>query len=70
MEPITKADVRRFAEALGSYCWHHDFHDFCALTGFRGFYAQDKWDQLKQLNTDLGQWDAETLAKILATPRP
>jgi hypothetical protein len=70
MEPITKADVRRFAEALVSSCWHHDFHDFCALTGFRGFYAQDQWDQLKQLNTNLGQWDAETLAKILAAPRP
>ena len=70
MGPITKADVRRFAEALGSYCWHHDYHDFCQLTGFRGSYAQDKWDDLKKLNDVLKRWDADTLLKILNAPQP
>ena len=70
MEPITKAELRRILEAIGSYCWHHDFHDFCQFTGFRGSYAEDKWDDLKKLNDVLKRWDADTLLKILNAPRP
>jgi hypothetical protein len=70
MEPITKPDVRRITEAIASYCWHHDYHDFCELTGFRGFYAEDKWDDLKKLNDVLKRWDADTLLKILNAPQP
>jgi len=69
MEPITKAELRRILEAIGSSCWHHDFHDFCQLTGFRGDYAQDKWDDLKKLSDVLKRWDADTLLKILNAPQ-
>jgi hypothetical protein len=62
---ITETEVQAFMEALSRYCWRHDFAQFCAITGFTGDYAKEKWCDLQALHSDLRAFDSATLAKIL-----
>lgn len=62
---MTKEEITNFTSAVGAWCWKHDFADFCAATGFTGDYAEQKWRDLKSLNSTLGAFDSDTLAKIL-----
>jgi hypothetical protein len=60
--------IRRVQRLIAEWCWHHDFNDFCAVSGWTGVYAQDKWRELQNLKVALGNFDPVTLVKILEPP--
>ncbi len=61
---MTAETIKAFQEAIGKANWNMDFDEFCKRTGFVGTYAQNKWQEWKAIGVALGQFDAETLAKI------
>jgi hypothetical protein len=60
--------IRQTQQAIARWCWDHNFGDFCAVTGWRGTYAEDKWRDLQCLKTALSNFDPGTLARILEPP--
>lgn len=64
---ITGDQVRDFKEGIGVAAWKMDLWCFAEIIGSDAShtYTQDKFRQLSALSKVLGQFDAETLAKII-----
>lgn len=68
---ITGDQVRDFKEGVGMAAWKMDLWRFAEVIGSDSghTYTQDKFKQLSALSKALGQFDAETLAKIINATR-
>jgi hypothetical protein len=63
--PVTVQTVRDFRRLVDARDWQMDMAEFCRVTGFRGDYAVKKWRDWQALVAAFGQFDNETLARIL-----
>lgn len=64
---IDAQQVRDFKEAVGMAAWNLDLWRFAEIIGSDSghTYTQDKFKQLSALSKALGQFDADTLTKII-----
>lgn len=64
---MTTDQVIDFKESVGMTAWKMDLWRFAEVIGSDSShtYTQDKFKQLSVLNKALGQFDAETLTKII-----
>lgn len=64
---MTTDQVIDFKESVGMAAWKMDLWRFAEVIGSDSShtYTQDKFKQLSVLNKALGQFDAETLTKII-----
>lgn len=71
-EPIlNEAFIKAFVEAIGGFAWNNDFYEFCNVLQFNSehSYALEKWQQFQALNKALGQFDVQSLHKLVEARR-
>lgn len=64
---ITKEQVKELQQAIGTACWKMGLDQFADAIGSdpEHDYTRDKFRQFQVLGKALGQFDAETLTRIL-----
>lgn len=64
--PETLETVKSFATALNSFAWNADYIKFCEVLGFTpDSYAEEKYQQFRELVSYLDCFDHESLAKMI-----
>ena len=68
---MTSDQIRDFKDGIGTATWKMDLWRFAEIIGSDSghVYTQEKFKQLSALGKALGQFDAETLAKIINAAR-
>lgn len=58
--------VKNFASALNAFAWNADYIKFCEVLGFTpDSYAEEKYQQFRELVSYLDCFDPESLAKMI-----
>ncbi|MBD2341979.1 hypothetical protein H6G64_34170 [Calothrix sp. FACHB-156] len=64
--PETLEAVKSFATALNSFAWNADYIKFCEVLGFTpDSYAEEKYQQFRELVSYLDCFDPESLARMI-----
>ena len=62
---MAETTIAALKAQIGNTAWTMDFDAFCAVTGFKGLYAEQKFAAFQRLAREIDGFDAATLAKIL-----
>jgi hypothetical protein len=64
---LNEAFIKTFVEAIGGFAWNNDFYEFCNVLQFNSehSYALEKWQDFQVLNKALGQFDIQSLHKLV-----
>ena len=64
---LNEVFIKAFVEAIGGFAWNNDFYEFCNVLQFNPehSYALEKWQQFQLLNKALGQFDVQSLYKLV-----
>lgn len=64
--PDTVGAVSDFVTALNTFAWKSDYIKFCEVLGFTpDSYAEEKYQQFREMISYLDCFDSESLAKMI-----